>query len=54
MQHVYVSTYCQHEQHNNCRLKCKICEAPCRCWCHWPDPTAKHQLRDEEGYPISG
>lgn len=32
--HYYVSTYCLHEKHSDCRLKCKICEAPCRCECH--------------------
>ena len=30
----YYSTYCIHELHDQCRLKCKTCEAPCRCECH--------------------
>lgn len=34
MTHQYVSTYCQHEQHNDCRLSCKLCKAPCLCRCH--------------------
>jgi len=32
--HYYVSTYCQHEQHADCRLACKLCDAPCLCPCH--------------------
>ena len=32
--HVYVSTYCIHGYHDNCRLTCKVCEARCRCACH--------------------
>lgn len=32
--HIYVSTYCQHAQHERCRLTCKVCEARCRCPCH--------------------
>lgn len=36
MEHIYVSTYCQHGVHKQCRLECKICQAPCRCTCHDP------------------
>lgn len=36
MDHLYVSTYCQHGQHGDCRLTCKICSAPCLCPCHRP------------------
>jgi hypothetical protein len=32
----YVSTYCIHDNHTDCRLTCKTCKAPCRCWCHRP------------------
>jgi hypothetical protein len=37
--HAYVSTYCQHERHGDCRLNCKLCEAACLCPCH-PRPEA--------------
>jgi hypothetical protein len=30
-QHGYMSTYCQHGQHDDCRLTCKCCGAPCVC-----------------------
>lgn len=30
----YVSSYCIHEDHENCRLTCKTCKDPCRCHCH--------------------
>lgn len=32
--HLYVSTYCQHDLHANCRLTCKICNNHCLCRCH--------------------
>lgn len=32
--HLYTSTYCQHAQHSDCRLTCKVCSAPCLCPCH--------------------
>jgi hypothetical protein len=32
--HVYWSTYCLHGYHEDCRLTCKICDAPCVCVCH--------------------
>lgn len=32
--HLYVSTYCQHGLHDDCRLTCKICESGCLCPCH--------------------
>lgn len=32
--HYYVSTYCLHELHDDCRLACKHCGAPCLCPCH--------------------
>lgn len=32
--HQYVSAYCQHEQHDDCRLTCKFCEVSCLCRCH--------------------
>lgn len=35
--HVYVSTACQHDLHNRCRLICKFCATPCLCKCHGPD-----------------
>lgn len=30
----YTSTYCIHEQHDQCRLTCKTCERECLCACH--------------------
>ena len=33
-EHEYVSTACQHDLHDRCRLTCKFCSAPCRCACH--------------------
>lgn len=35
--HLYVSTYCQHRRHNDCRLTCKLCAAHCLCPCHAND-----------------
>jgi len=32
--HLYVSTYCQHAQHERCRLRCKVCGTDCLCPCH--------------------
>lgn len=44
--HMYVSTACQHRQHNYCQAEerpdgtdkrpaeCKFCGAPCLCTCH--------------------
>ena len=29
--HNYISTYCQHGRHDDCRLTCKCCDAPCLC-----------------------
>lgn len=34
MTHLYVSTYCQHEQHSDCMPNCNVCKAPCLCPCH--------------------
>lgn len=31
--HHYVSTYCLHGQHEDCRLTCKGCPADCECDC---------------------
>jgi hypothetical protein len=35
--HRYVSTYCQHDlcAERVCRLRCKMCSAPCLCRCHY-------------------
>jgi hypothetical protein len=39
--HLYVSTACRHELHDQCRLTCKWCSAPCMCRCHrGDDPPA--------------
>ena len=34
IEHPYTSTYCLHGLHEDCRLNCKVCNAPCRCDCH--------------------
>jgi hypothetical protein len=34
----YYSTYCIHDLHDECRLTCKTCGAPCMCDCHLRDP----------------
>lgn len=34
IEHVYLSTYCLHGKHSDCRLTCKTCAAPCICACH--------------------
>lgn len=33
-EHLYLSTACLHEQHDQCRQTCKFCEAPCICEHH--------------------
>lgn len=30
----YMSTYCFHGEHGQCRLTCKVCDRRCRCRCH--------------------
>lgn len=30
----YLSTYCIHGLHADCRLTCKHCQAACLCGCH--------------------
>jgi hypothetical protein len=35
MEHFYVSTYCEHALHTDCRLNCKVCGSLCRCPCHY-------------------
>jgi hypothetical protein len=32
--HSYVSTACHHQLHDQCRSRCKFCEARCLCPCH--------------------
>jgi hypothetical protein len=32
--HDYVSTFCFHELHSDCRLTCKTCTSYCLCQCH--------------------
>lgn len=29
--HAYISTYCQHGEHDDCKRSCKCCDAPCLC-----------------------
>jgi hypothetical protein len=33
-EHRYLSTYCLHDNHDACRLRCKTCDASCVCDCH--------------------
>lgn len=33
-EHVYISTACEHERHDECRMRCKFCSAACECDCH--------------------
>ena len=44
LDHFYISTACLHEVndqslHDQCRLFCKFCHAPCRCRRHAEDPV---------------
>jgi hypothetical protein len=39
--HDYLSTYCWHENHDDCRRECKTCRRPCRCECHSPQQGLK-------------
>lgn len=32
--HIYISTACQHDRCDECRLTCKFCPAECLCRCH--------------------
>lgn len=36
-EHVYLSTACRHQQHDQCRKVCKFCDAPCVCGHHLAD-----------------
>lgn len=36
--HVYMSTACYHQLHEQCRKECKFCPATCRCECHGERP----------------
>lgn len=42
----YWSTYCMHELHDDCRLRCKHCDAHCQCPCH--ETSAAEALPDPE------
>lgn len=33
-EHGYLSTACEHELHDRCRLTCKFCSTACYCSCH--------------------
>lgn len=32
--HIYLSTACYHDKHDNCRNTCKFCVTQCICNCH--------------------
>lgn len=44
--HIYLSTYCFHGEHDSCRLVCKMCSAPCVCACHDGDPAMTDAAHD--------
>jgi hypothetical protein len=51
----YTSTYCIHEDHENCRLVCKTCEEPCLCDCHDKEKMKGPQRsHPNAGGPLSG
>lgn len=45
MSHHYVSTFCIHDLHTECRLTCKTCKSQCLCVCHRKPPIIdEHEL----------
>jgi hypothetical protein len=45
--HIYRSTACQHDKHDECRRTCKFCGAACNCECGHkgePEPTDTQRL----------
>lgn len=49
MTHTYLSTYCFHGQHGDCRLTCKICQTACICACH-KVPVDECRVQDIPGH----
>lgn len=51
--HVYLSTYCLHAdldglaEHFDCRLVCKMCQAPCTYYCHDGDRRFTDEAHDQ-------
>ena len=45
----YFSTYCMHRHHESCRRTCKICEAECRCPCHWSNTSKYPEAEQSDG-----
>ena len=52
--HYYVSTYCVHDLHADCRKTCKHCGAACLCQCHdrgaAPYPSENEKAAYEKGF----
>jgi hypothetical protein len=47
-EHVYLSTACHHELHDECRKQCKFCEVDCVCDCHVAvDTTVLNGINDK-------
>lgn len=47
--HIYQSTACLHELHEQCRKTCKFCYEACRCSCHAEEvsPDARRELVED-------
>lgn len=55
-EHVYESTACHHNLHDQCRRSCKFCASSCICKCHLPESDQKQfevcgRTADVEGPP---
>lgn len=54
-EHVYVSTACVHEKHEECRKACKFCGGACRCSCHAvrDEPVIPTETTSAEGTGVT-
>lgn len=52
--HDYLSTYCWHENHGDCRLECKTCKRPCRCECHSPQQGLETDPESRSAASVDG
>lgn len=48
--HLYLSTYCLHDRHEDCRQVCKVCTEPCICSCHDRMTTSESIKRIKADY----
>ena len=46
IEHYYISTACQHEEHEVCRLHCKFCGTGCLCACHGAAGSVTQKLEE--------